>query len=146
MPGNVEGGRKAAATNKQRYGMDYYKGIGRAGGTISRGGGFGTSREHAQAAGALGGAASRRRVLESDRVPCPYCERTYATQNHWAYHNKLKHSNQVLEAIGALPKPTDVTMPKASLVQKIAHQFGMCRKARAGYRCGGGNDYQECGK
>lgn len=34
------GGIKAAKTNKERYGKDFYTGIGAEGGKISRGGGF----------------------------------------------------------------------------------------------------------
>ena len=32
MPGNRIGGLKAAATNKERHGKDFYKNIGRQGG------------------------------------------------------------------------------------------------------------------
>lgn len=34
MPGNVIGGKKAAATNKKRYGKDWYSRIGRIGGQM----------------------------------------------------------------------------------------------------------------
>ena len=60
MAGTQKGGRKAAATNKQRYGMAFYEQIGRKGGTISRGGGFAQNRELAVEAGRRGGKASRR--------------------------------------------------------------------------------------
>lgn len=60
MSGTVEGGKKAAATNKQRYGEDFYGGIGRKGGQISRGGGFAMNQELAKEAGRKGGKASRR--------------------------------------------------------------------------------------
>jgi general stress protein YciG len=67
MAGTREGGIKAAATNKQRYGdglngtESFYTKIGRKGGMISRGGGFAVNRELAQSAGRKGGKASRRR-------------------------------------------------------------------------------------
>ncbi|HVE80994.1 MAG TPA: KGG domain-containing protein [Candidatus Dormibacteraeota bacterium] len=61
MPGTPAGGRKAAATNKQRYGMNFYMTIGRKGGQISRGGGFAHNPELARVAGRKGGQASRRR-------------------------------------------------------------------------------------
>lgn len=40
MAGTRKGGLKAAQTNKQRYGENFFKTIGKAGGTVSRGGGF----------------------------------------------------------------------------------------------------------
>lgn len=40
MPGSSRGGRKAAATNKAKYGEDYYKKIGTKGGARSNTGGF----------------------------------------------------------------------------------------------------------
>ena len=60
MPGTVEGGRKAAATNKIRYGLNFYKTIGRLGGKLSRGGGFARDPELAREAGRRGGTNSRR--------------------------------------------------------------------------------------
>ena len=60
MAGTVSGGRKAAATNKQRYGMNFYEQIGRRGGAISRGGGFAADSDLARTAGRKGGQASRR--------------------------------------------------------------------------------------
>lgn len=61
MAGTREGGRKAAMTNKQRYGMNFYETIGAAGGRKSTGGGFAKNRELAKVAGQKGGRASRRR-------------------------------------------------------------------------------------
>ena len=60
MAGTVAGGRKAAATNKIRYGLSFYKQIGGKGGKISRGGGFAMNRDLAIEAGRKGGKASRR--------------------------------------------------------------------------------------
>jgi general stress protein YciG len=60
MAGTQMGGRKAAATNKQRYGLNFYEAIGRKGGKISRGGGFAMNRNLAVEAGRKGGKASRR--------------------------------------------------------------------------------------
>jgi general stress protein YciG len=60
MAGTELGGRKAAATNKQRYGLQFYEQIGRKGGKISRGGGFAQNRELAVEAGRKGGKSSRR--------------------------------------------------------------------------------------
>lgn len=60
MAGTPLGGRKAAATNKQRYGLAFYEQIGRKGGQISRGGGFAVNPDLAREAGRKGGKASRR--------------------------------------------------------------------------------------
>ena len=59
MAGNKAGGLKASASNKARYGDDFYKKIGRKGGEISTGGGFAKNRELAVLAGRKGGVASR---------------------------------------------------------------------------------------
>ena len=68
MAGTKNGGLKAAATNKQRYGLGFYENIGRKGGTISRGGGFAQNPDLARVAGAKGGRASRRTKSEETAV------------------------------------------------------------------------------
>lgn len=60
MAGTIEGGRKAAATNKIKYGEDFYAKIGGKGGKLGRTGGFFANRELARRAGAIGGRKSRR--------------------------------------------------------------------------------------
>ena len=60
MAGTIEGGKKAAATNKLKYGKDFYGKIGRKGGKLGRTGGFYANRELARIAGARGGRISRR--------------------------------------------------------------------------------------
>lgn len=60
MPGTIQGGKKAAETNKERYGKDFYARIGTVGGKIGRTGGFYANRELAREAGAKGGRKSRR--------------------------------------------------------------------------------------
>lgn len=66
MGGTVEGGKKAALTNKAKYDAafkdvgGFYGAIGRKGGKISRGGGFAASHELAVEAGRKGGKVSRR--------------------------------------------------------------------------------------
>lgn len=69
MVGTLAGGRKAAATNKAKYGEDFYANIGKKGGANSHTGGFAsynvgedglTGRERAKIAGAKGGSISRR--------------------------------------------------------------------------------------
>lgn len=69
MAGNKEGGAKAAATNKQKYGDDFYAKIGAEGGKLGKTGGFAsqevgpdglTGRQRARLAGAVGGKMGRR--------------------------------------------------------------------------------------
>ncbi len=69
MSGNLEGGIKAAKTNKTKYGHDFYVRIGAMGGKLGRTGGFASSlvgpdgltgRDRARLAGATGGKISKR--------------------------------------------------------------------------------------
>jgi general stress protein YciG len=83
MPGTRNGGRKAAATNKQRYGdgvtpdakgvvrPNFYSVIGAIGGKISRGGGFAKNPALAVEAGRKGGKASRRTRAEMAAYVAP---------------------------------------------------------------------------
>lgn len=60
MAGTRDGGRRAAQTNKAKYGDDYYAHIGRVGGKRGHTGGFFANRELARTAGQKGGRISRR--------------------------------------------------------------------------------------
>ncbi|MCA9334274.1 hypothetical protein KC963_04450 [Candidatus Saccharibacteria bacterium] len=60
MAGTKDGGRAAAATNRAKYGADFYAKIGAMGGKKGRTGGFYADRELARVAGAKGGRISRR--------------------------------------------------------------------------------------
>jgi len=60
MAGTKEGGRKAAATNKAKYGVTFYANIGKKGGQNGHTGGFAANRELARIAGAKGGRISKR--------------------------------------------------------------------------------------
>lgn len=60
MPGTIEGGRKAAATNKKKYGSEFYAYIGRKGGRNGHTGGFAANPELAKEAGRKGGKISKR--------------------------------------------------------------------------------------
>jgi len=60
MAGTQAGGKAAAATNKSKYGADFYAKIGAKGGTKGKTGGFYANRELARIAGAKGGKISRR--------------------------------------------------------------------------------------
>lgn len=69
MAGNKDGGRRAAATNKERHGKDFYARIGARGGKNGHTGGFAsdvvgkdglTGAQRAKIAGAIGGRKSKR--------------------------------------------------------------------------------------
>ena len=65
MSGTKAGGKKAAATNKERWGEEFYKNIGAKGGRNGRTGGFYANRELARIAGAKGGRKSRRTGIKN---------------------------------------------------------------------------------
>ena len=69
MPGTRAGGLKAAATNRARYGNDFYQNIGLIGGKLSVGGGFAADRELARRAGAKGGKISKRGKAAKKEMP-----------------------------------------------------------------------------
>lgn len=61
MAGTKTGGLRAAKTNKEKYGENFYQEIGRKGGKLGTTGGFYVNRELARIAGAKGGTISRRK-------------------------------------------------------------------------------------
>lgn len=69
MAGTIEGGRKAAKTNKKLHGKNFYKELGRLGGRNGHTGGFASTKvgkdgltgvERAKLAGEKGGKLSKR--------------------------------------------------------------------------------------
>lgn len=60
MAGTKAGGLKAAATNKSKYGKEFYARIGRKGGQAGHTGGFAANPALARIAGAKGGRISKR--------------------------------------------------------------------------------------
>lgn len=60
MVGTKAGGLKAAATNKERYGENWYSRIGKKGGQNGHTGGFYGDSERARICGAKGGKNSKR--------------------------------------------------------------------------------------
>ena len=69
MAGTAQGGKKAAATNKAKYGKDFYARIGQMGGKIGRTGGFYANRDLARKAGRIGGRISRRGPAKTSAAP-----------------------------------------------------------------------------
>jgi general stress protein YciG len=81
MSGTKAGGQAAAATNKKKYGKDFYARIGSKGGSLGHTGGFYANRELASKAGAIGGKNGRPYSVKSYHVPhsnpndlCPGCK------------------------------------------------------------------------
>lgn len=66
MAGNRQGGLKAAKTNKDLYGKDWYRQIGKMGGEADYNGkkGFAADRQRARIAGEKGGRTNRRRKTD----------------------------------------------------------------------------------
>ena len=60
MSGTIEGGKKAARTNMNRYGDDWYCKIGQQGGRAKVPKGFALDHERASNAGRKGGKISKR--------------------------------------------------------------------------------------
>lgn len=61
MSGTKIGGKKAAKTNLERHGDNFYREIGRVGGRNGHTGGFFANPELARIAGKKGGSISRRK-------------------------------------------------------------------------------------
>lgn len=68
MAGTKEGGLKAARTNRERYGNDWYANIGAVGGKKGHTGGFASNKELARRAGSIGGRKSKRAEGVQDKL------------------------------------------------------------------------------
>ncbi len=89
MAGTRTGGLKCAAKNKELYGSDYYKRIGKIGGAKGHTGGFWADRELARTAGAKGGRKSRRgpsrpEVIYPDKTTVESIE-VVTKKPHWRF-------------------------------------------------------------
>lgn len=84
MAGTSAGGKKAAATNKQRHGSNFYANIGRKGGVKGHTGGFYNNSKRARLAGAKGGTISSKAKL----TPKEEAERRELAQKR--YEMRLK--------------------------------------------------------
>lgn len=114
MAGTKEGGHRAAATNKQRYGGEFYHTIGRLGGKKSTGGGFAKDPELARMAGRLGGLRSRRL---KERRPCAYqgCDGTigyYSKLGYCYVHLNQVRRGGVMQPIQRRPRTADQPEPE----------------------------------
>ena len=89
MAGNHAGGLKAAQSNKERYGDDFYIRIGQKGGKLGRTGGFYADRELASRAGRKGGRRSRRGPAR----PAPE-----EFENDWTA-NYIKDDSAIIEPV-----------------------------------------------
>lgn len=69
MSGTKSGAKRAAETNRQKYGESFYADIGRVGGSHGHTGGFYADRDKARTAGTIGGIHSKRgfRLIKKDR-------------------------------------------------------------------------------
>lgn len=67
MVGTREGGLKAAASNKAKYGSDFYNRIGRYGGRAGHTGGFAANPALASIAGRVGGRKLGQRLPRRSR-------------------------------------------------------------------------------
>lgn len=67
MAGTKAGGIKAAATNRAKFGHDFYAKIGRKGGQRGHTGGFAANPDLARVAGAKGGRISRRTKKKTEQ-------------------------------------------------------------------------------
>jgi uncharacterized protein len=68
MGGTISGGKKAAETNKIKYGEGFYARIGALGGSKGTTGGFAANPELARIAGAIGGRKSRRGARKIKKI------------------------------------------------------------------------------
>lgn len=92
MAGTKAGGRKAAATNKEKYGDNFYANIGRRGGKAGHTGGFAADPELARRAGAIGGKRSKRGPAKK-KYTAPHIEDEEENKKKgwvWSFSRKRK--------------------------------------------------------
>lgn len=87
MSGTKAGGIKAAKTNLERHGADFYKIIGHRGGKNGHTGGFAANRALARVAGAKGGRISRRGPAKKDGNDKTEKTETIETPEHGKQEN-----------------------------------------------------------
>lgn len=105
MSGTLAGGRKAAKTNKTKYGDNFYARIGQIGGQNGTTGGFASSTELARRAGAIGGARSKRGknhryiIIQNAHGKSPDFEIKPKTAQAWRTFFSIKFPNKCPESI-----------------------------------------------
>ena len=95
MSGTKAGGLKAAKTNLERYGADFYKINGAKGGRNGHTGGFYGNPELASLAGAKGGRISRR----GDKKESLEDRRRYEAERE-LYEKELEHESFISKLLG----------------------------------------------
>lgn len=98
MAGTKAGGKKAAATNKAKYGDKFYANIGRKGGQNGHTGGFAANPELAKVAGAKGGKISKRGPARNPRSPHITDEEMIIVRKREELRRRLKAEIRALEA------------------------------------------------
>lgn len=91
MSGTLDGGRKAAITNKKKYGEDFYAKIGRIGGSLGTTGGFYADRDLARSAGMKGGRKSRRGPAQSK----PIYTTNFGNKDSFSNYEKLESEPRI---------------------------------------------------
>lgn len=98
MSGNVRGGLRAATTNKERYGDDFYSRIGALGGAKGHTGGFAANHDLARWAGAIGGRKSRIPTFDEE-VQCS-CGKRMNTKRGVKNHRRKGHTVEMGSLLG----------------------------------------------
>ncbi len=88
MAGTKAGGARAAQSNKERHGDDFYIRIGKMGGKNGHTGGFYADRELARRAGRKGGTISRRRPSQKPETQ---------DKSDWAFRYNLDNDSAIIE-------------------------------------------------
>lgn len=97
MPGNRKGGKKAAKTNRYKYGEEFYARIGAIGGKNGHTTGFSLNKENARLAGSKGGKRSK-------------IGRTYLyTKNGFDYYQVTKPAPLSNSNVGDIEKHPTIT-------------------------------------
>ena len=97
MSGSTEGGKKCAATNKEKYGEDWYRKIGAMGGrkVTTKPKGFAANPALARMAGRIGGLRSKRGIHMPDELWQLKQKLYYCRSRVSYYENKLTEDDKL---------------------------------------------------